>query len=257
MLWDENEMLCGCLDETIEANTRIPEVCHTQQVAERRAKSTFGEVGNNRRGYDSGIDFHFLKRCFHGSKSTLEFQLRRDVMEKTAYLKQADRNSRVHALSRMLISMGYSVCVRQGHAFGSTTHAFLVVSDPRTDEARHALVDIDFRELFEIPRASTSYTQLLSLLPQTFIGSCKIYGHVSSAPPRCELLQRIAEIMSNAMQVSLSDSGLYMAPWRGLDKVLQRWCQSTIEEQESLSDKTDFWEDLSLFSPITPLVCRQ
>ncbi|KAK3248793.1 hypothetical protein CYMTET_41755 [Cymbomonas tetramitiformis] len=168
---DESELVCGDFDEAVAT---VPFSSDADSLnAERVASNTMSETATSEEH-----DVAAIRRCFSSDSTDLwELQLRDDVMAAASYLPQESRELRIQNLARLLQSIGYGVYIINGSSFGCMTRKFLIVFDARRctnfgqekSQTGHALVDLDFRDIFEIPRASFSYNRLLSLLPQIII----------------------------------------------------------------------------------------
>ncbi len=85
-------------------------------------------------------------------------------------------------LTSRLASAGYIVRTRQAlgggaSVFSNLRHEFVVVqcSDDQGGFEEELIVDLHFREQFEIPHATAQYAEVLSALPEEFVGPvCKL-----------------------------------------------------------------------------------
>ncbi|KAK7245418.1 hypothetical protein RIF29_40264 [Crotalaria pallida] len=72
------------------------------------------------------------------------------------------------------------------------------------------LIDIDFRSEFEIARSTKAYKAILQILPYIFVG-------------KCDRLQSIVAIASEAAKQSLKKKGMHVPPWRKVEYVKAKW----------------------------------
>ena len=76
---------------------------------------------------------------------------------------------------------------------------------------RRVVVDISFRQQFEIAKPTPTYQRMVNMLPDTYI------GHGGTA------LQRLVCLMCNAAKVSLESHGMAVPPWRKLAFMHAKW----------------------------------
>lgn len=72
------------------------------------------------------------------------------------------------------------------------------------------LIDIDFKSEFEIARSTKAYKTILQNLPYIFVG-------------KCDRLQSIVAIVSEAVKQSLKKKGMHVPPWRRAEYVRAKW----------------------------------
>ncbi|XP_061369102.1 uncharacterized protein LOC133311977 [Gastrolobium bilobum] len=72
------------------------------------------------------------------------------------------------------------------------------------------IVDVDFRSEFEIARSTKTYKAILQTLPCVFVG-------------KCDRLQSIVAIASEAAKLSLEKKGMHVPPWRKVEFVRAKW----------------------------------
>jgi uncharacterized protein (TIGR01615 family) len=75
------------------------------------------------------------------------------------------------------------------------------------------IIDIDFKSEFEIARSTKSYKMILQNLPYIFVG-------------KCDRLQSIVAIVSEAVKQSLKKKGMPVPPWRRVEYVKAKWLSS-------------------------------
>lgn len=72
------------------------------------------------------------------------------------------------------------------------------------------VVDVDFRSEFEIARPTKIYKAILHTLPYVFVG-------------KCDRLQSIVAIASEAAKLSLKKRCMHVPPWRKVEYVRAKW----------------------------------
>ncbi|KAE9621925.1 hypothetical protein Lal_00032895 [Lupinus albus] len=82
-------------------------------------------------------------------------------------------------------------------------------------EKERVLIDIDFRSEFEIARSTKAYKAILQGLPYIFVG-------------KCDRLQSIIAVASEAAKQSLKKKGMPVPPWRKLGYVKAKWLSTYI-----------------------------
>ncbi|KAK7406022.1 hypothetical protein VNO78_07636 [Psophocarpus tetragonolobus] len=74
----------------------------------------------------------------------------------------------------------------------------------------HFLVELEFREQFQIARASESYQKLVSCLPEIYIG-------------KPEYITAIVRVMCNAAKKSMKEKKMHVGPWRKRSFMQMKW----------------------------------
>eukprot|EP00253_Pinus_taeda_P008571 PITA_08571 len=97
----------------------------------------------------------------------------------------------------------------RGHPAGDYEFIDVVMEESISENDRF-LVDIDFKEQFEIARPTVEYNALLQRLPVLFVG-------------REDKLIEIIKIMCDAARRSLKERGMYMRPWRKYGYMQAKW----------------------------------
>ena len=77
-------------------------------------------------------------------------------------------------------------------------------------EKERLIIDVDFRSEFEIARSTKAYNAILQNLPYIFVG-------------KCDRLQRIVAVVSEAAKQSLKKKGMHVPPWRRVEYVRAKW----------------------------------
>lgn len=77
-------------------------------------------------------------------------------------------------------------------------------------QGERLVIDIEFRSEFEIARSTKTYKSVLQALPNIFVG-------------KCDRLQKIISIVSEAAKQSLKKKGMPVPPWRQADYVKAKW----------------------------------
>lgn len=77
-------------------------------------------------------------------------------------------------------------------------------------QGERLVIDIEFRSEFEIARSTKTYKSVLQALPNIFVG-------------KCDRLQKIISIVSEAAKQSLKKKGMPVPPWRQAEYVKAKW----------------------------------
>lgn len=72
------------------------------------------------------------------------------------------------------------------------------------------MVDTDFQAQFEIARPTARFNALVQSLPSVYVG-------------KADRLQRIVNILSDAIKRSLKKKGMFLPPWRKLEYMCAKW----------------------------------
>lgn len=142
-------------------------------------------------------------------------QLLRDVVAYTWSVLEEESGPDIVVLATKLANVGYMVTVRTaiggGQAcFRNLRHEFLSVEGAGDCQGLEFVVDPEFKQHFEIPHPSPLYQEILSSLPQAFVGTP---GKL--AP----LVQLLCAEMANSFDVR----GLTLPPWRRSKSMLTKW----------------------------------
>lgn len=108
------------------------------------------------------------------------------------------------------------ITYKRGHKISSHPGRRL---GPGGFEVDDVIIDVGFRESFELARPTQAYRELLEELPDVFLG-----------PPEC--LQQIVGIMCEQAVKAFSASGLPLPPWRSKQTLLTKWFSSNTMEEE-------------------------
>ncbi|CAI5480230.1 unnamed protein product [Closterium sp. Yama58-4] len=79
---------------------------------------------------------------------------------------------------------------------------------------QRVVVDVSFRQQFEVARPTPRYAELLSQLPSVFVGGR-------------QRLKPLVTALATAMNLSLQSSGIAIAPWRRTKYLLSKWFPTT------------------------------
>lgn len=78
------------------------------------------------------------------------------------------------------------------------------------------IIELSFRADFEMARASEDYNQLISRLPEFFVG-------------KAERLKALIKILSVATKKCMKDKKMHMGPWRKQKYMQAKWFSTTYE----------------------------
>lgn len=90
------------------------------------------------------------------------------------------------------------------------------------------IVDIDFQAQFEIARPTYQYESIVQALPPVYVGTS-------------DRLQRILNVMCDAMKSSLKKKSMFLPPWRKPEYIKAKWFSAykrTINEAASQTKQT-------------------
>ncbi|XP_027365672.1 uncharacterized protein LOC113872366 isoform X2 [Abrus precatorius] len=132
------------------------------------------------------------------------------IIEKNKICKRKDNFCR-KIVTDELLALGYdaSVCKSRWEKSPSYPAGEYEYIDVMMGKER-VLIDIDFRSEFEIARSTKTYITILQNLPYIFVG-------------KCDRLQSIVAIVSEAAKQSLKKKGMHVPPWRRVEYVKAKW----------------------------------
>ncbi|KAA8515249.1 hypothetical protein F0562_018521 [Nyssa sinensis] len=105
----------------------------------------------------------------------------------------------------------------------SGEHTFLDVVDKlssKKGEEVRVIIELNFRAEFEMARASFEYKQLISKLPEVFVG-------------KIERLHALIKILCSAAKKCMKENKMHMGPWRKYRYMQSKW-QSPCERTTSM-----------------------
>ena len=129
------------------------------------------------------------------------------------------RRERSNALlARELTSKGYTVAIRHHSASNnpatntgsscspSVRDTYIVFSGVPGNPSDEYVIELDFRDRFNIANSTAFYNTCLSVVPEVWVG------------PMDQLLP-LVELLCAEMSMAFNESDLDMPPWRSYDKV--------------------------------------
>ncbi|GAX80218.1 hypothetical protein CEUSTIGMA_g7656.t1 [Chlamydomonas eustigma] len=127
-------------------------------------------------------------------------------------------------LASKLSSFGYSVSVRSAlgggnSCFRNLRHDFLLVRGTDEFEGIECIVDLHFKEQFEIPHPTEAYLEILACVPEDFVG------------PLSRLMP-LVQTLSSEMAESFTAKGLTLPPWRRTQSMLSKWVPAKSRDVE-------------------------
>ena len=154
------------------------------------------------------------------------------------------------ALAKLFHGLGYQVCVRTALGGGqglscmeNLSHQFLVIQMPSHHAPGTAtwslIVDIEFKEQFELAQPSTQYEELLQQLSPVFIGSQT-------------KVQNVVVLLCDEMSRAFKVQGQVPPPWRRASSMLSKWCPRRSEDRTPCSDETVEGETLKQMQDSKP-----
>jgi uncharacterized protein (TIGR01615 family) len=146
------------------------------------------------------------------------------------------------ALAKVFHGLGYKACVRTalggGHGLScmeNLSHQFLVIQLPMSSSpSPTVVVDIEFKEQFELAQSTKLYEDLLDELGPVFIGSqSKVQSVVTLL---CDEMSRVFKVQ-----------GQVPPPWRRDSSMMSKWCPRHSEDKTPTISSSD---DASLASEV-------
>jgi uncharacterized protein (TIGR01615 family) len=127
-------------------------------------------------------------------------------------------------LASKLSSFGYSVSVRSAlgggiSCFRNLRHEFLLVRGSDEFDGVEYIVDLHFKEQFEIPHPTDAYLDILTCVPVDFVG------------PLSRLMP-LVQTLSAEMAESFTAKGLTLPPWRRTQSMLSKWVPAKSKDVE-------------------------
>lgn len=153
-------------------------------------------------------------------------------------------------LAMVLGKEGYKVSVRSAKGssfnhpvvnktstscFHNLRHEFLLV---RGDEGIEYVVDLAFRDQFEIPHPTDAYQEVLKAVPQVFVG------------PMASLVA-LVQLLGDQMAQVFTSNGLALPPWRRTSSLLTKWASDNVIDRELPSSTRSDDLDRSVFQRIS------
>ncbi|XP_077251058.1 uncharacterized protein LOC143890306 [Tasmannia lanceolata] len=127
------------------------------------------------------------------------------------------RNCLLRDVSDRLRNSGYNsaLCTskwRRSPDIPSGEHTYVDVIDAAIGKKAvvRVVIELDFRSEFEMARANTEYNELISHLPQVFIG-------------KEERLRSLIKILCTAARKCMKENKMHMAPWRKHKYMEAKW----------------------------------
>ncbi|KAK9950218.1 hypothetical protein M0R45_005719 [Rubus argutus] len=117
------------------------------------------------------------------------------------------------------------------------THEYIevMVIGSRTKQISY-VVELEFRDQFEIVKACNEYRNLVKMLPKTFVG-------------KPDYLNAIVRVVCDAAKQSMKESRIHMGPWRKRRFMLMKWSASVERlasvESSSTPNRYDLQSSLS------------
>lgn len=136
------------------------------------------------------------------------------------------RSCLMREVCRRLQNAGYNSAIckskwRSSPEIPAGKHTYLDVidnSNPKKGEVR-VIIELNFRGEFEMARASEEYNQLISRLPEVFVG-------------KVERLRTLVKVLCTAAKKCMKDKKMHMAPWRKRKYMQAKWF-NTCERMEA------------------------
>jgi len=166
-----------------------------------------------------------MMKCSSATESEVK-QVITDVREAASQQQAAVSCS---AVAKALEERGFGVCVRTALGGGdgldclhNLRHHFLIVKPPRGLQGKPVagatfIVDINFREQFQVAHATPHYRELIDQMDIEFIGA---------EPKLRAVIQMLCEEMARAYR----EQDISLPPWRQTSSMLSKWCPRRSED---------------------------
>lgn len=111
---------------------------------------------------------------------------------------------------------------RDTKKFPRGTHEYIEVIGSTGSRKKQVpyIVEVEFRDQFEIAKACNEYRKLLNQLPEYYIG-------------KADYLTAIVRLVCDAAKRSMKEKNIHMGPWRKTSFVLMKWSASINKSSES------------------------
>ncbi|GMJ11698.1 hypothetical protein like AT4G32480 [Hibiscus trionum] len=187
-----------------------------QEILER-----YASVGSKIRQEINGIVEEARETLFCSCKMQMQKQsLRSDVGCINCLRKRV-----VH----LLCGRGHNatLCVSKwkhtkNHPAGTHEYIEVIASTQGRKKQIPIVIELEFRDQFEIAKASDEYVKLVDRLPECYVG-------------KSDYLNPIVGVMCDAAKRSMEEQKLHMGPWRKRSFVQMKWSSSS--ERRSLIDE--------------------
>lgn len=133
------------------------------------------------------------------------------------------RSCMMRRVCSRLRNAGYNSAIcrtkwRSSPEIPSGEHKFIDVIDNSSSKKgeTRVIIELSFRADFEMARASEDYNQLISRLPEFFVG-------------KAERLKALIKILSVATKKCMKDKKMHMGPWRKQKYMQAKWFSTTYE----------------------------
>ncbi|XP_059664443.1 uncharacterized protein LOC132310269 [Cornus florida] len=127
------------------------------------------------------------------------------------------RNCLLREISDRLQIAGYNSAIceskwRSSPDIPSGKHTYMEVMDKSNSKKREVrvVIELNFRAEFEMARASEEYNQLISRLPEVYVG-------------KAERLERVINVLCSAAKKCMKEKKMHMAPWRKQKYMQAKW----------------------------------
>ena len=151
-----------------------------------------------------------LVACGSKSERNLLADTAKIVEKNKIICKRKDGDCR-KLVTEALLALGYDAAICKSrwqktpfYPAGEYEYIDVIIGNERV------VVDVDFRSEFEIARPTKAYKAILQTVPYIFVG-------------KCERLQSMVAIVSEAAKQSLKKKGMPVPPWRKVEYVRAKW----------------------------------
>ncbi|KAK8591810.1 hypothetical protein V6N13_031838 [Hibiscus sabdariffa] len=189
-----------------------------QEILER-----YASVGSKLRNEINGIIEEARETQFCSCKN--QMQMQKQSLRSDVGCISCLRNRVTHLLCRR--GLDATLCVSKwkhtkNHPAGTHEYIEVIASTQGRKKQVPFVIELEFRDQFEIVKACDEYAKLVDKLPECYVG-------------KSDYLNPIVGVMCDAAKRSMEELKLHMGPWRKRSFVQMKWSNSS--ERRSLVDE--------------------
>ncbi|KAF9672352.1 hypothetical protein SADUNF_Sadunf11G0032700 [Salix dunnii] len=233
-----SDMVFGFLEDgDSSSGSTSSEGCHENKILDMEEEENNGNVEENRSFWESQHQLLHATLC---RTSSLESSIRSITKEALKERQTAGncgcgrpmaagcRSCLMAEISSRLRNAGHnsSICKtkwRSSPDIPAGEHTFMDVIDSsisKRGEVR-VIIELNFREAFEMAKASEEYNQLAHKLPEVFVG-------------KVERLNSVIKILCLAAKKCMKEKKMHLGPWRKQRYMQAKWLAKTCERATSM-----------------------
>ncbi|KAJ6728579.1 hypothetical protein OIU74_006604 [Salix koriyanagi] len=211
-------MVFGFLEDgDSSSESTSSEGCHENKILDMEEEENDGNVEENRSFWENQ---HQLLHAILCRTSSLESSIRSITKEALKDMQMAGHcgcGRPMAAACRSCLMAEVSSRLRN-----AGEHTFMDVIDnsvSKRGEVR-VIIELNFREEFEMAKASEEYSQLAHKLPEVFVG-------------KVERLNSVIKILCVAAKKCMKEKKMHLGPWRKQRYMQAKWLAKTCERATS------------------------